>query len=72
MVLQEVQMWTIDPHLRFLRKFTGHVQGRFLIRSCFGAPKDRFVLSGSEGKSITLGDPKWRGRAYQAASAHCR
>jgi hypothetical protein len=43
-------MWTVEPHLRFLRKFTGHVQGRFLIRSCFGAPKDRFVLSGSEGE----------------------
>ncbi|ORY24376.1 WD40-repeat-containing domain protein [Naematelia encephala] len=45
----EVQLWSIEPHLRFVRKFYGHMQSRFLIRSCFGAVKDRFVLSGSEG-----------------------
>lgn len=43
-------MWTTEPHLRFLRKFNGHVHHRFLIRSGFGAPRDRFVMSGSEGE----------------------
>ncbi|EIW66565.1 hypothetical protein TREMEDRAFT_34837 [Tremella mesenterica DSM 1558] len=44
----EIQMWTIEPQLRYIRKFSGHIQGKFLIRSCFGAPKDQYVLSGSE------------------------
>lgn len=44
----ELQMFAIEPHLHLVRKFVGHVQSRFLIRSGFGAPKDRFVLSGSE------------------------
>jgi WD40 repeat protein len=44
----ELQMFSIEPHLHFMRKFVGHVQSRFIIRSAFGAPKDRFVLSGSE------------------------
>lgn len=47
-------MWSIEPHLRFIRKFGGHVQTRFLIRSSFGAPKDRYILSGSEGPYVTV------------------
>lgn len=44
----ELQMFALEPHLHLTRKFVGHVQSRFLIRSAFGAPKDRFILSGSE------------------------
>nr|XP_018264722.1 WD-repeat protein [Kwoniella dejecticola CBS 10117]OBR86880.1 WD-repeat protein [Kwoniella dejecticola CBS 10117] len=53
----EIQVWSIDPGLRYLRKHSGHVQGHFLIRSCFGAPKDRFVLSGSEDGHVYV----WQG-----------
>ncbi|WVF65783.1 hypothetical protein IAT40_000517 [Kwoniella sp. CBS 6097] len=53
----EIQVWSIDPGLRYLRKHSGHVQGRFLIRSCFGGPKDRFVLSGSEDGHVYV----WQG-----------
>nr|XP_031862925.1 uncharacterized protein CI109_001399 [Kwoniella shandongensis]KAA5529997.1 hypothetical protein CI109_001399 [Kwoniella shandongensis] len=53
----EIQVWSIDPGLRYLRKHTGHVQGHFLIRSCFGAPKDRFILSGSEDGHVYV----WQG-----------
>ena len=49
MIDQEIQMWTLDP-LKPMRNFKGHMQNLFLIRSGFGAPKDRFVLSGSEGE----------------------
>jgi WD40 repeat protein len=44
----ELQIYAIEPHLHFVRKFVGHIQNHFLIRSGFGAPKDRFILSGSE------------------------
>nr|XP_019050382.1 WD-repeat protein [Kwoniella bestiolae CBS 10118]OCF29312.1 WD-repeat protein [Kwoniella bestiolae CBS 10118] len=53
----EIQVWSIDPGFRYLRKHSGHVQGHFLIRSCFGAPKDRFVLSGSEDGHVYV----WQG-----------
>lgn len=48
-------MWNLHPQLKFIRRFTGHVHSRYLIRSGFGATKDRFVLSGSEGMSINRG-----------------
>lgn len=44
----ELQLFALEPHLHVVRKYVGHVQSRFLIRSSFGATKDRFVLSGSE------------------------
>ncbi|OCF31690.1 hypothetical protein I316_06697 [Kwoniella heveanensis BCC8398] len=53
----EIQVWSIDPGLKYLRKHSGHVQGRFLIRSCFGGPKDGFVLSGSEDGHVYV----WQG-----------
>lgn len=45
-------MWTLEPQLRHVRSFRGHVQDSFLVRSCFGAVKNRFVLSGSEGELL--------------------
>lgn len=47
--MKEVQLWTYNGDLTFVRRFKGHDQSRFLIRSCFGAAKDKFILSGSEG-----------------------
>ena len=47
---QELRTYAIEPHLQYLRKFTGHVQTRFLVRSGWGAHRDRFIVSGSEGE----------------------
>lgn len=58
---QEVQLWAIEPQFRFIRKFTGHVQNHFLVRSCFGAPKDKFILSGSEDGSVYV----WQGESSE-------
>lgn len=52
--VQEIQLWAVEPQLRPVRNFRGHVHREFLIRSCFGAARDRFVLSGSEGESPGL------------------
>jgi WD repeat-containing protein 26 len=37
-----------------VRKYTGHMQGRHVIRSCFGGARGNFVVSGSEGRSLFL------------------
>ncbi|OXG46032.1 WD-repeat protein [Cryptococcus neoformans] len=55
----EIQEWSIYPGLKYLRRHTGHIQGNFLIRSCFGAVKDQFVLSGSEDGHVYV----WQGKA---------
>lgn len=57
----EVQLWAIEPQFRFIRKFTGHVQNHFLVRSSFGAPKDKFILSGSEDGSVYV----WQGESSE-------
>jgi WD40 repeat protein len=44
----ELQLYSLEGRLQLTRKFVGHVHARYQIKSCFGAPKDRFVLSGSE------------------------
>jgi WD repeat-containing protein 26 len=40
--------------LTLLRRFQGHVQLRFIIRSCFGGAHEQFVVSGSEDSTIRI------------------
>jgi hypothetical protein len=47
---QAIHVLALEPSLRLIRKYDGHVQKRFLVRSGFGAAKDRFIISGSEGE----------------------
>eukprot|EP00993_Chasmostoma_nieuportense_P005547 NODE_616_length_2011_cov_48.557325_g572_i0.p1 GENE.NODE_616_length_2011_cov_48.557325_g572_i0~~NODE_616_length_2011_cov_48.557325_g572_i0.p1 ORF type:complete len:589 (-),score=177.28 NODE_616_length_2011_cov_48.557325_g572_i0:125-1891(-) len=37
---------------KVVQKFTGHLQKRFVIRSCFGGANQMFVLSGSEDNRV--------------------
>ncbi|CCO27691.1 putative WD repeat-containing protein C343,04c [Rhizoctonia solani AG-1 IB] len=49
----EVQLWDLDAQ-RMCQKYTGHYQGKHVIRSCLGGPSEGFVLSGSEDQTLYI------------------
>ena len=48
---QEVELWDLIE-CGIVRKFVGHQQKNYVIRSCFGGASENFVLSGSEGLGV--------------------
>ncbi|GJM84740.1 hypothetical protein PR202_ga00440 [Eleusine coracana subsp. coracana] len=48
---QEIHLWKVHrssmPEI-----FKGHMQGKFVIRSCFGGPNSLFIASGSEDSQV--------------------
>ncbi|KAJ3220286.1 hypothetical protein HDU67_003301 [Dinochytrium kinnereticum] len=49
--IQEIHLWNVDEK-ELVRKYVGHKQERFVIRSCFGGIHQNFILSGSEDSKI--------------------
>mmetsp|Transcript_14852 Transcript_14852/g.38086 ORF Transcript_14852/g.38086 Transcript_14852/m.38086 type:complete len:578 (-) Transcript_14852:156-1889(-) len=49
----EIHTWDIKTR-KPLRKYHGHEQGRYQIRSCFGGAGEAFVASGSEDNMVYL------------------
>ncbi|KAF8402010.1 hypothetical protein HHK36_012961 [Tetracentron sinense] len=49
---QEIHMWDIAGPLKQPWKYTGHKQGKYVIRSCFGGSNCQFIASGSENSQV--------------------
>ncbi|KAG0186292.1 hypothetical protein DFQ28_008058 [Apophysomyces sp. BC1034] len=46
--VQELHLWDLETQV-VVRKYSGHSQGTYIIRSTLGGDDESFVLSGSEG-----------------------
>ncbi|KAL6301773.1 WD40 repeat-like protein [Sparassis latifolia] len=49
----EIQLWDLTTE-RVVRKYTGHSQGKHVIRSCFGGIDGNFIASGSEDGNVYI------------------
>lgn len=50
---QEIHIWDIGKK-RLQQKFQGHVQTKYVVRSCFGGSDQNFVISGSEDGQVYI------------------
>ena len=50
-LLQEILYLELETG-SIIRKFEGHDQGQYVLRSCFGGATENFILSGSAGEGL--------------------
>ncbi|KAJ9563694.1 hypothetical protein OSB04_008854 [Centaurea solstitialis] len=54
LVNEELHLWSIQGHVRFISKYRGHRRSRFIVRACFGGCQQAFIASGSEDSQIYI------------------
>lgn len=50
---EEIHLWRLADK-KLIKRYRGHSQGRFVIRSCFGGTGESLIVSGSEGLLCVL------------------
>lgn len=50
----ELHLWSIANEMVPLRKFSGHTNGHYILRSCFGGVDEDFIVCGSEDGQIYI------------------
>ncbi|KAK9087758.1 hypothetical protein Syun_030152 [Stephania yunnanensis] len=51
---QEIHMWDIAGKWDKPESYSGHKQGKYVIRSCFGGSDCKFIASGSENSQVYI------------------
>lgn len=51
---QEIHLWSVPERCIVPDRFTGHKQGKYVIRSCFGGSNCLFIASGSEDSQVYI------------------
>ncbi|XP_020247113.1 WD repeat-containing protein 26 isoform X2 [Asparagus officinalis] len=66
---QEIHLWSILGNCKVADRFTGHKQGKYVIRSCFGGSNSLFIASGSEDSQVYIWH-RHQGKPIQVLSGH--
>ncbi|KAH9624346.1 hypothetical protein KSS87_012409 [Heliosperma pusillum] len=51
---QEIHLWDVAGKWKKPLKYTGHMQNKYVIRSCFGGFNSAFIASGSENSEVYI------------------
>ncbi|KAL1550098.1 WD repeat-containing protein WDS [Salvia divinorum] len=51
---QEIHLWDVTTKWIKPRKYSGHMQQKYVIRSCFGGLNSMFIASGSEDSKVYI------------------
>lgn len=54
---QEIHMWDVAGKMEKPLKYMGHMQSKYVIRSCFGGANSTFIASGSENTQVYFASP---------------